>query len=315
MIDASPSFEAARGISGRDLVAYLDEEGWMAAPSKVKGIMLFSKAIADTNQRAEFIVPIKPGFSDEQRRVADALRTISQMEGCTEAQIAAQIEEVVNKRKSKYKEALFASRNTAETPSELVAKSFSTSVNVLASTEIESAAGYFRKALGLADDQNVQNIVDLLENQMPKAISQFQLEVLPESESFAAYSTSAPPRIYVTASICRLASEGDGRSRYLLAHEMGHLWLQASAKSGKESTFATDSAEWQASLFAQAFLMPRRLALRLKNTEALSLYCKVEREVAETRLASLKKTEDERTGMISGFRQLISIFKRAPDAS
>ena len=317
MIDASPSFDAARGISGRDLVAYLDEEGWTAAPSKVNGIMIFSKEMPESDQRAEFIVPIKRGFNDERRRVADALRTISQIEGSSEAQIAEKIQQVISKRKSKFKEAFSGSRKKtrAESPNELVAKSIATSVRVLADSEIESAALHLRKSLGLTEDQNVVNIVALLENEMPKAINQFRLEVLPASESRTAYSTNVPPRLFVAEQICRLASQGDARSRYVLAHEIGHLWLRAlSARTGGDGHVEEmESAEWQASQLARAFLMPKSVALQFKDTEALSLHCKVEIEMAAMRLTSLKNTEEQRVGAIRGFRQLISIFKHYRD--
>lgn len=93
MIDASPSLEAAKGISGRELLVYLEGKGWKARPSKVDGISIVSKEFPGANERAEFIVPIKAGFSDEQRRIADALRTIAQIDGCSEAEIASKVKE------------------------------------------------------------------------------------------------------------------------------------------------------------------------------------------------------------------------------
>jgi hypothetical protein len=91
MIDATPSLEAAKGISGSDLLTYLKAEGWTARPSKVEGIMILSKEIPGSDQDAEFIVPAKAGFDDEVRRVADALRALSQIEGCSVARIAQQV--------------------------------------------------------------------------------------------------------------------------------------------------------------------------------------------------------------------------------
>jgi two-component system NtrC family sensor kinase len=101
MIDASPSLEAAKGISGRDLLAYLSAEGWTAGPSKVDGIMILSKEIAESDQRAEFIIPIKAGFKDEERRIADALRAIAQIQGRSEAQIAKSVRQVAGHKSSK----------------------------------------------------------------------------------------------------------------------------------------------------------------------------------------------------------------------
>jgi hypothetical protein len=101
VIDASPSLEAARGVSGKHLLTYLREQGWTAGPSKVDGIMILSKDMPGSDLRAEFVVPVKSGFSDEERRIADALRTIAQMQGCSEAQIAASVQELANLKRSK----------------------------------------------------------------------------------------------------------------------------------------------------------------------------------------------------------------------
>jgi aryl-alcohol dehydrogenase-like predicted oxidoreductase len=96
MIDTSSSLEAAKGISGRDLLAYLDAEGWTAKPSKVDGMMILSKQLSESHERAEFIVPIKRGFRDEERRIADALRTIAQIQGRSAAQIARSVKQAAD---------------------------------------------------------------------------------------------------------------------------------------------------------------------------------------------------------------------------
>jgi hypothetical protein len=100
MIDAAPSLQAAKGISGSDLLSYLEAEGWTATPSKVEGIMILSREIPGADQRAEFIVPAKAGFNDEVRRVADALRTVSQIEGCPEAWIAEKVVQFADRKRA-----------------------------------------------------------------------------------------------------------------------------------------------------------------------------------------------------------------------
>lgn len=80
MIDAGPSLKAAEGLRATDLLAYLVGNGWSARPSRVDGVSILSKDIPGADRAAEFILPVKPGFDEEQRRIADALRTIEAVE-------------------------------------------------------------------------------------------------------------------------------------------------------------------------------------------------------------------------------------------
>src|SRR4051794_1485574 len=91
MIDAAPSMRAARGLSTAELLKYLLANGWSVRPSRVDGMSIVSKDIPGADRAAEFILPVKPGFDEEQRRVADALRTLAQLEGRAEATIAEDI--------------------------------------------------------------------------------------------------------------------------------------------------------------------------------------------------------------------------------
>ena len=81
MIDAGPSLEAAKGLAGTELLNYLLGKGWTARPSRIDGISIVSKDVPAADGPAEFILPVTPGWEEEQRRVADALRTIAAIEG------------------------------------------------------------------------------------------------------------------------------------------------------------------------------------------------------------------------------------------
>jgi hypothetical protein len=81
MIDAGPSLEAAKGLAGTELLNYLLAKGWTARPSRIDGISIVSKNVPGADGPAEFILPVEPGWEEEQWRVADALRTISAIEG------------------------------------------------------------------------------------------------------------------------------------------------------------------------------------------------------------------------------------------
>jgi hypothetical protein len=81
MIDAGPSLEAAKMLPAADLLHYLLGRGWTARPSRVEGISIISKDVPGADKPILFILPVQPGWEDEQRRVADALRTVSAIEG------------------------------------------------------------------------------------------------------------------------------------------------------------------------------------------------------------------------------------------
>jgi hypothetical protein len=80
MIDAEPSLRAAEGLPASALLTYLRAAGWTAKPSRIDGIAIVSKTIPGAEEPIVVILPEVPGFGDEHRRVADALRTIEALE-------------------------------------------------------------------------------------------------------------------------------------------------------------------------------------------------------------------------------------------
>jgi phasin len=98
MIDATASLQAAERISAVALIRYLRGTGWSSRPSRVEGIAIFSKRVSGADDPVQFILPEAPAFPDEQRRVADALRTIAQIEGCSIAQMDEKVRQVADRR-------------------------------------------------------------------------------------------------------------------------------------------------------------------------------------------------------------------------
>lgn len=88
MIDAGPSLKAAEGLDASTVAGYLVARGWAAAPTRIKGVFAYSKTFPDSNEPVQLVLPNRSGFSDENRRVADALRALAQIEGRSEAAIA-----------------------------------------------------------------------------------------------------------------------------------------------------------------------------------------------------------------------------------
>jgi hypothetical protein len=91
MIDASPSLEAAEGVSAIELGQYLVARGWTAIPARTEGVSIFSKELPGADGPVELVLPNKEGFRDANRRVADALRTVAQIEGRSESAVAEEV--------------------------------------------------------------------------------------------------------------------------------------------------------------------------------------------------------------------------------
>jgi hypothetical protein len=103
MIDATASLRAAAQISAAALIQYLRATGWSSRPSRVEGIAIFSKLIPGADNPIQFILPVEPAFPEEHRRVADALRTIAQIEGSSEDRVADEVRQTTRGRVSEGK--------------------------------------------------------------------------------------------------------------------------------------------------------------------------------------------------------------------
>jgi hypothetical protein len=98
MIDATASLLAAEQITAAMLIGYLGATGWSSRPSRVEGIAIFSKRLPGADNPVQFILPAEPGFDEEQRRIADALRTLAQIEGCSVARIAEKVAQLADRQ-------------------------------------------------------------------------------------------------------------------------------------------------------------------------------------------------------------------------
>jgi hypothetical protein len=283
MIDATASLKLAEQVAVLELARYLVATGWSSRPSRIAGVEIFSKRVPKAGDPVQFILPVEASSAEQGRRVADALRTVAEVEGCSVAQIAEKVHRADD---------------------------------AVATTEdIKCAAQQLRDSLGVAD-QKLFNIVELLEKKLPEAIDDFRLEVLARSDIPEVYATSTPPRIFATEPVYRLARQGDANSRFLFAHEVGHLVLHSAPDSAAGSNGSTERArasEAAASIFALFFLIPDSIARRFKTAQSLSVQCQIRRELAELRLEFLSAGRD-RKGLASASRHVEDIFPRTLQA-
>lgn len=110
-----------------------------------------------------------------------------------------------------------------------------------------------------------------------------------------AYVTFAPPTMHVDREVWKLAEIGEPDARFIVAHELGHLFLHdhhAKAFSddpAERITYADQghSAEWQANTFAAHFLLPDHIVSAHYDAKALAASCSVNKFLADERLDAI----------------------------
>jgi hypothetical protein len=100
MIDAEPSLDAAKGLSGNTFLTYLSAKGWAARPSRVQGMYIVSKRPRGYAEDVEILLPVVRQFGDELKRIADALRTVAAVEGRSEASISGDVRVLSNESRT-----------------------------------------------------------------------------------------------------------------------------------------------------------------------------------------------------------------------
>jgi IrrE N-terminal-like domain len=98
--------------------------------------------------------------------------------------------------------------------------------------------------------------------------------------------------LHIVEDIWRDADSGRPYARYIVAHEIGHIVLQDefavafSDDKAAQLNFVQDeeSAEWQANIFADYFLVPDHIAIKLRESVLIAGLCVVADEVAARRL-------------------------------
>jgi hypothetical protein len=111
------------------------------------GIAIFSKRISGADNPVQFILPVEPTFPDERRRVADALRTLAQIEGCSEAEIANKVRQTSSPSRGLESKNADVLKSKKDTSIVMSGKTDSSVTN----DAIESTAQHLRESLGLSD--------------------------------------------------------------------------------------------------------------------------------------------------------------------
>lgn len=127
--------------------------------------------------------------------------------------------------------------------------------------EIRSWAHLFRQVSGYESEPYFP-IVDVMELLLPRMSPGFVYEYATKEEMGADHGRTFPNenRIIIRDDIYEGASEGKGRDRLTIAHEIGHLLLHRGdvvfARSESNNIAAYESSEWQANCFGGELLVP-----------------------------------------------------------
>lgn len=155
-----------------------------------------------------------------------------------------------------------------------------------------------QKVRSVIDYDTVLPITHMLDRFGTDVFPGLSVEILPKDSPLMkhvwAYTNPNKKTIYIREDTYDKACEGDAQSRFTIAHEMGHLFLNhrfdlglPRKDSNKELPLFYD-AEWQADTFAAELLMPVELAKGKTCTEVQKLF-NVSASAAQTRVRKLAK--------------------------
>ena len=159
---------------------------------------------------------------------------------------------------------------------------------------IMDAADGLRRALRI--EQDYFPIDRVVEIEMPKVWPDFSFEVKEYDEMGEEHGRTYPERgeIWLRADIYDGMSNGQGRDRFTLAHELGHLLLHQQRGLARRlrpvrEVKIYENPEWQANSFAGALLIPLTAVQRYGCEEAVADACGVSIPAATAQLKALRK--------------------------
>jgi hypothetical protein len=138
-------------------------------------------------------------------------------------------------------------------------------------------------------------VVEVLEMIMSSQYRLFDIEIVSENKMRGEYATTTQDGrlLKIREDVYHKAYNGEGRARFTLAHEMGHLTLhccgvEVFALSSGEHVPPYRHSEKQADYFAASLLMPKKFFSFEDNTSTVQHRHGVSAEAARIRLAYLR---------------------------
>lgn len=136
------------------------------------------------------------------------------------------------------------------------------------------------------------DIADLMEIQLTREVKGYDFRVLEKVEMGDDEGKTYPDRaiVCIRQDVYDKAVEGDGRAKFTMAHELGHLVLHRNIPLHRANNNhrAFENSEWQANEFAGEFLMPRSLMSQCGNEIEVENKFQVSHQAARIRFLKLE---------------------------
>lgn len=160
--------------------------------------------------------------------------------------------------------------------------------------DIRGYVRYLKKEIGLENSLYFP-VIEFLEHVLPLLFDDFQLEIIPVSEMRSGiYGETFPSQnlIRLREDVYEGAVSGNGRDRFTVAHEIGHLFMHEGCHvalcrlAPGEKLKAYENPEWQANTFAGELLASSHLLKGLSARE-VSQQCGISASAARVQLGTM----------------------------
>lgn len=156
---------------------------------------------------------------------------------------------------------------------------------------IQTLADHFRLQLRF-HDKPFFDVIKVFELALPVLVDDYNYEILPREEMGELHGRTYPERhcIQLREDVYNRATDGKGRDRFTVAHEIGHLLLHTDTSFARSNTATTwkryEDSEWQADVFAGQLLAPTYLIKGMSPTQVCR-ECQVSLQAAKVQLDNL----------------------------
>lgn len=161
--------------------------------------------------------------------------------------------------------------------------------------QIRAFAKYIRGLCGMTNSLYFP-VVEFFENILPNLIDDYTYEIVAQSEMPDKEGETIPSinTVKIREDVYEKAIRGDGRARFTIMHEVGHLLMHDNnrvalcRKSNNVTPKVYESPEWQADVFAGEILIAKHLIEGMSVNE-IELCCGVSHKAAEYQYKQIKR--------------------------
>lgn len=162
--------------------------------------------------------------------------------------------------------------------------------------QIRAFTKYIRGLCGMTDRLYFP-VVEFLEIILPYLVDDFTYEIVERSEMPDKEGETIPSfnTIKIREDVYEKATHGDGRARFTILHEVGHLLMHNNdrvvpyRKSDKTSLKAYEDPEWQADAFAGELLIAEHLVKNMSVNE-IEICCGASHSAAECQYKQIRRS-------------------------